>query len=411
MFAYKCHIGATVSRKRSAVNHEVMHEINRAVVLSSLRRSPAQTRANLSKRTGLTRSAITYITDGLIQDEMIHEVGFEASTGGRRGILLELNPDGASAIALKINASAVHCALTNMLGEVLWCERVPLRTTQVAYVLGICEQLIDSAFAANRDTRPVVGIGVVVTGMVGARGRVIYSKYMNWKDVDLRTDWERKFGVKVSVDNEVNGAAVGENHYGCARHDNNFIYIEIGHGLGGGIVIDGQLCRGARGFAGEFGFMTILCDADAEKRRAKSWQSLVSISNYMRIVRRSIVAGADSNLAEGSLTFERLVGALRDGDDLAVKGMREMCVYLAIGIANLVNSFDITVFILGGELGQEFGPFLPQLQDEIDRHTVIRPPNGIDLRISTLMPDAALMGAVAQVFDDTLREPALTVGP
>lgn len=400
-----------MSRKPSAVNHEVMHEINRAIVLSSLRRRPAQTRAKLSKRTGLTRSAITYITDELIQNEMIHEVGFEESTGGRRGILLALNPGGASAIALKINSSAVQCALTNLLGEVLWYDLVPLSTTQVEYVRQVCGQLIESAFEKNRAMCPVAGIGVVVTGAVGADGRVIYSKYMNWKDVDLRTDWERKYGVKVSVDNEVNGATFGENHYGSAIQDRNFIYIEIGHGLGGGIVIDGQLYRGSRGFSGEIGFMTILRGANGANLSTKSWQSLVSISNFMRIVRRRLSEGADSVLDSESLTFERLKDALRRGDEVAVFGLREMCIYLGMGIGNLVNIFDITVFIIGGELGKEFGAFLPHLHDEINRHTVIKPPEGIDLRISKLMPDAALMGAVAQVFDDTLREPQLNVSP
>ena len=400
-----------MSRKRSGVNHEVMHEINRGIVLSSLRRSPAQTRAKLANRTGLTRSAISYITDKLIQDDIVHEVGFEESTGGRRGILLELNPDGASAIALKINASAVQCALTNLLGEVLWYDLVSLDTTQVDHVLDICEQLIDCAFEKNRERRSVVGIGVVVTGVIGADGRVVYSKYMNWKDVDLRACWEQKFGVKVSVDNEVNGATVGENHYGSAIQDRNFIYIEIGHGLGGGIVIDGQLYRGSRGFSGEIGFMTILCDSGNGNLSAKSWQSLVSISSYKNIARRRILDGADSKLDKQQLTFERLIDALRCDDDVALFGMREMCKYLGIGIANLVNSFDITVFIIGGELGKEFGAFLSRLHDEIDRYTVVMPPHGIDLRISKLRPDPALMGAVAQVFDDTLREPALSVGP
>ncbi len=363
------------------------------------------------KHTGLTGSAITYITDKLIQNEMIHEVGFEESTGGRRGILLELNPDGASAIALKINASAVQCALTDLLGQVLWYDLVPLSTTQVDYGLDICEQLIDSAFEKNWGIRPVVGIGVVITGVIGVSGRVIYSKYMNWQDVDLRTDWEQMFGVKVSVDNEVNGATFGENYYGSAIQDRNFIYIEIGHGLGGSIVIDGQLYRGSRGFAGEIGFMTILCDFNDENLSAKSWQSLVNKTNYMSTVRRRISEGADSKLDNHSLTFERLINALHYGDEVATYGMREMCKYLGIGIANLVNIFDITVFIIGGELGKEFGAFLSHLHGEIDRHTVIKPPNGIDLRISTLMPDATLMGAVAQVFNDTLCKPALNVGP
>ena len=85
-----------MSRKRSAVNHEVMHEINRATVLSGLRGSPAHTRANLPKRAGLRRSAITYITDELIQDERIRKAGFETSTGAGRGIRISTHMPGAA---------------------------------------------------------------------------------------------------------------------------------------------------------------------------------------------------------------------------------------------------------------------------------------------------------------------------
>lgn len=398
-----------MAQRRHAVNHEIMHKINRSLVLSSLRKNPSLTRAKLSGYTGLTRSAISYLTDELIRNEFIHEVGFEESSGGRRGIKLELNPDGACAIAVKINASSVQCALANLLGEVLLHRLVPLNSTREAYVLNICDDLIRAAFQKNGGRRPVLGIGAVVTGVIGAAGKVIYSKFMNWKDVDFRADWEQKYGVKVSVDNEVNLATLGENHYGSFGHDSNFIYIEIGHGLGAGIVIDGKLYRGSRGYAGEVGFMTILHDKHDEIVSTKSWQSLVGISSFVSIARRQIAAGAPSSLDSETLTFRRLVNGLRAGDAVAASAMIEMSRYLGLGIANLVNVFDISAFIIGGELGKEFAPFLQQVGKEIDRHVVIKPSSGIDLRISTLLPDAALMGAIAQVFDETLREPSLII--
>ena len=81
-----------MARKRSAVNHEVMQQMNRALILDSLRKQPSQTRSKLADSMGLTRSAMSNLTDDLIRAEMIHEVGFEKSTGGRRGILLEFEP-------------------------------------------------------------------------------------------------------------------------------------------------------------------------------------------------------------------------------------------------------------------------------------------------------------------------------
>ena len=94
-----------MSQNSLSINHGLMHKVNCSLILSSLRKHPSQTRAKLAKHTGLTRSTISNLIDELIEKNFIHEVGYEPSSGGRRGILLELNPEGGSAIAVKINAS------------------------------------------------------------------------------------------------------------------------------------------------------------------------------------------------------------------------------------------------------------------------------------------------------------------
>ena len=399
-----------MSRKTSAVNHEVMHRINRSLVLNSLRKNPSQTRTALSLCTGLTRSTISNLTDELKNEEMIHEVGFEESTGGRRGILLELNPNGACAIAVKISASSVQCALANLLGQVLWHESVLLNSTEHTYVLNTCERLIQCAFEQNAGMGPVLGIGAVVTGVVDAQGNVVVSTFMNWKNVEFRSDWERKYGVNVSVGNEVNLAAVGENYYGNGTRESTFIYIEIGHGAGAGIVINGQLYRGTRGFAGEIGYMTMLDSEVSQASSAINWEDLVNFRRFWSIVRRELADGKPSSLSGEIQDLGALFAAQNDGDSVAETAMAEMSRSLGVGIANLVNILDITVIVIGGELGRQYAPYLSHIQQEIARHIAIKPLAGINLRISTLQPDAALMGAVARVFDNVLIEHAPYIG-
>ncbi len=392
-----------MSRRRSAVNHEVMHEINRALVLSSLRENPSQTRAKLSSRTGLTRSAISNLADELIQNDMIHEVGYEDSTGGRRGILLELNPEGACAIAAKINPSTIQCALVNLTGEIDWYESVPTDSTEEPLVLGLCQRLIQTAFALNGDARPVLGIAVAAPGLISAEGSIIYSKYMDWHNVDFRVDWENQFGVPVSVDNEVSLSALGESRYGSATEDSHFIYMEVGHGVGAGIVIDRQLYQGKHGYAGEIGFMASYFEEN-NGLGALNWQDTVNIPYLQQTVARLQTENGERIAAHEYRSFEQLVGAIRVGDRLACSAFRDLGRRFAVGLANLYHAFDIPVFILGGELGREYGPFLADVHAEVERHLVMSPPGGIDLRISCLQPDAALMGAFARVFDNMLIE-------
>lgn len=398
-----------MARQRPSVNHELMHKINRSLILSSLRKYPSQTRAKLSKRTGLTRSTISNLTDELIKKDFIHEVGYEQSTGGRRGILLELNPDGGSAIAIKINASSVQCALSNLIGEILWHKLIPISSTEASYVLDICKRLIQEAIEQNAQKRLILGIGVGTTGIISEDGEVIYSKFMDWKNISFRHDWEKLYNLPVSVDNEVSLAAFGENHYGSATNDSHFMYIEIGYGLGAGIVINGQLYQGMNGYAGEVGYMSFLHCNDGEPIQSRTWQSMINIPNLFKIVNRHIEIGTPTHLTRDHLSFDTIIEAAYADDKAATSALIEMSKYLGMGLASLINIFDIPIFIIGGELGKQYAPYLSYVHEEIQRHIVQTPPSGIDVRISNLLPDAALMGAVAQVFDDILKEPSLNM--
>ena len=368
-----------------------------------LRRAP-----KLSTRTGLTRSAVSYLTDELIQDEMIREVGFAESTGGRRGILLDLNPDGGSAIALKINASSVQCALANFTGEIDWYKSVPIDSTEKETVLGISQELLQAALSHNGIFRPVLGIGVAAPGLIGADGEMIYSKFMDWRLVDLRRRWEKVFGLPVIVDNLVSLAALGESRYGSAANDSHFMFIEIGYGAGAGIVINGQLYQGKNGFAGEVGYMSLL-SRDSRASSSQNWQEMVNIPSFGSAVAQLIAEGQETSLAGDNLSFNHLTDALRIGDHVAIVALKKLSRYLGIGLANLYNAFDIPIYILGGEFGKAYEPFLGDVRDTMTGHLVQMPPSGIELRISRIQPDAALMGAVARVFDKILIEPSLRV--
>ncbi|MDQ7037332.1 MAG: ROK family transcriptional regulator [Anaerolineae bacterium] len=377
--------------------------------MSSLRKHPSQTRAKLSKQTGLTRSTISNLTDELITKNFVHEVGYEPSSGGRRGILLELNPQGGSAIAVKINASSVQCALSNFVGEISWHKLIPLTSTKTDYVLDIAKNLIQEAIQQNHNNVPILGIGVGATGLISDEGIVIYSKFMDWENVNFRPDWENKFNLPVSVDNEVSLAAFGENHYGAGMKDSHFIFVEIGYGLGAGVVIDGQLYQGKNGYAGEIGYLMSVQPDSNGTIQPVSLQSMTNIPRLVQTVERYIQEGVQTQLHQDNLTFETIIKAAHDNDPVASKAMIELSRYVGIGLANLVNTFDIMTFIIGGELGKQYEPYLETIIDEMQKHIVWMAHDNVQVRFSTLKPDAALMGAVAQVFDDILKEPSLNV--
>ena len=389
-----------------AVNHRVMHKLNRSIILSSLRKFPSQTRAKLAERTGLTRSTISNLVDELLDKELVYEVGYSASRGGRRGLLLELNPNGGCAIAIKINASAIHCVLANFVGEILWEKRVLLTSTQSESTLELAESLISEAVQENNNTLPLLGIGVGITGIVERDGEVRYSTHLNWKNIHFRERWEEKFNLPVQIENEVSLSALGENHYGSAINNSHFLFVEIGYGVGAGIVIDGKLYPGMNGYAGEIGYIMMDCPQDADVHATRTWESLINIPSVKNLIRADLENGHPSRLSADSLHFSNIVEALHQGDEVVLNSFEHISRWLGVGIASLVNIFDVEIIILGGELGKVLAPCLETVQREIQRYALYTNPDALELRISDLQPDACLMGGVALVFDNILQEPS-----
>ena len=377
-----------------------MHKLNRSLVLSSLRKRPAHTRAELAEITGLTRSTVSNLVDELIDDRLVHEVGYSPSRGGRRGTQLELNPGGGCAIAVKIGKTSIHCILTNFVGDLLWQDCIVQQSAHVQPTLKKAETLIQKAMDHNGNQLQLLGIGVGVSGIVGRDGTVQQSVHLGWENIAFRQQWQEKYGIPVSVDNEVNLAALGESYYGSALNDLHFIYVEVGYGVGAGIVINGKLFRGVNGYAGELGFMMIDCN------EIVPWESHVNIPAVVNYVRQELQQGKSSALSSNHLTFQAIMEALENGDSLVAASLMRVGKNIGVGLASIVNALDIPLIILGGELGKRFEPYLGLIQEEINRHIIHANRKALDLRVSTLQPDACLMGAIAQAFDDILQEPS-----
>ncbi len=163
----------------------------------------------------------------------------------------------------------------------------------------------------------------------------------------------------IYVENEANAAALGEYYFGAVKNVKDFIYLSAGVGLGSGIVMGGQLFRGMFGYAGEAGHMTMdingeLCGCG----RRGCWETFVGPRAVLQRVRRSLALGEKSilhDMAKGDLqniTFDDVVQAALEGDNTAKYALDEVAFYLGIGIANLVNLFNVEVIVLGGALNK-----------------------------------------------------------
>jgi predicted NBD/HSP70 family sugar kinase len=233
-------------------------------------------------------------------------------------------------------------------------------------------------------------------------------------DVPVRDVLASHFDCPIYVENEANAAALGEFYFGAVRNVKDFIYLSAGVGLGSGIVMGGKLFRGMFGYAGEAGHMTL--DVNGEicgcgKRGC--WETFVGPRAVEQRVRQSLTLGAKSilhDMAKGDLqniVFDDVVQAAQSGDQTAIDALGQVAFYLGIGIANLVNLFNVEVIVLGGALINASSILLKDVEPVVFANTLAPGREHLKIIPSAHGTDACIMGAIALVLDDILREPAL----
>jgi predicted NBD/HSP70 family sugar kinase len=387
-------------KKQIGVDQSLARKYNSATILDHLRLHAPLSRAGLAKYTGLTKSTISRIIDQLLSENLIHEIGAQQERVGRPGTLIELNPAGGAAIGVEIQVDYVSVILTDFIARILWRKHVNLpNESNLPTYLEAAEKLINEAINESKKygLQPL-GIGVGVWGLVDIqRGEVRYAPNLKWRDVPLKELWESRYKLTVFVENDANAAAMGEYYLGSVENVKNlddFIYLSTGIGLGGGIISEGKVFRGWNGYAGEVGHMTI--DPEGEVcmcGKRGCWETLVgsrvAVQNY------KMRTGRDAS-------FEELVHLLRANDLTCLEIFTKMA--LAVGIGNLVNIFYPRCIVVGGVLEQVSDIILPIARGAFTGNNLYQFQEEIKVIPSALGSDSCVLGCVALVLDEVIRQ-------
>jgi glucokinase-like ROK family protein len=408
--------GGSLPVKNNTADQLWVRKMNRAIILQVFHTHPTLSRAHLATTTGLNPSTVSNIISELIQENLIRETDLIQSSTGRPGRLLELNPDGGCALGIEINVDYLEFLITDFAANVLWRQRQDFspETGQEEIMLQVSNLAQKaSSFIQDRKSR-LLGVGVGVPGLVDvSSGLLRIAPNLHWVNVPIRDVLAKHFDCPIYVENEANAAALGEYYFGAVRNVKDFIYLSSGIGLGSGIVIGGKLFRGMFGYAGEAGHMTL--DVNGELcgcGKRGCWETFVGPRAVEQQVQRSLTFGAKSimqnmvNEDHKSIVFNDVLQAAKMGDQTAIDALAKVAYYLGIGIANLVNLFNVEVIVLGGALNNASSFLLNDIERIVSANTLA--PSWEHLRIlpSAHGSDACVMGAIALVLDDILREPA-----
>jgi glucokinase len=308
-----------------------------------------------------------------------------------------------NAIGVDVGGTKIAAGVVTPEGEILNEVRYPSA--------GPRERLLSSIARAVDEAKDGYEVGAVCLAVPGfvlsAENKVIFAPNLHAiEGVPLKDELGERTGLSVTVENDANAAAWGEFRFGAGREVNHLVFITLGTGVGGGVVMHGILLRGAQGAGGELGHVTI--QATGPRCGCGNHGCLEALASGTAIQRRAReVANEQPGSALGRLAIERRVlgedvtELAREGDEAAISVLKETGVWLGIGLAGFVNVFNPEVIAIGGGVARAGELILEHARQEV--YLRARSPSRDLVRIqeATLGAESGVLGAAALARDES----------
>ena len=373
---------------------------NLAVVLRYARAHAPCSRADIAAATGLNKATVSSLVADLIDRRILRETGLSDRRIGRPATMLVLDGAPYAAIGIEVNADYLTAVAIDLGGErvLSWrrsfagWESTPAKAAAAIAALGR-----RAAGRLAKEDRRVLGLTVAVPGLVDASGVVRFAPNLRWRDVDLRDMLSRALGgpdYPVTVDNDANLAVMAESRYGSAAGARHLVYLTGEVGIGAGIISDGRLIRGARGFPGEIGHLSV--GPETKVCACGRNGCLEAVAGIGALVAAALPgAGPVSDLEPEVAEVARRA---HTGDPAALTALEEAGRALGHGVSILANLLDPEVVVLGGYFVPLAGWLLPAAEAELKARSV-EPDHAARIVTSALGLGAAATGAAATVLD------------
>jgi predicted NBD/HSP70 family sugar kinase len=361
--------------------------------------------------TGLSRSAVSAIVDGLIAESLVREVGAGDSRGGRRPTLLEFNADAYALIGVELGATHLRVVATNLCARVRGVRELRHATVEDPEgTIAALGQLIDGVLADAEIARDaMLGIGLAVPCPLDLRNPdALCSQLMPaWRGVRLPRELASRYGCPVSMDNDANLGALAERWWGAGRSGEDLTYIKVATGVGAGHIIAGEVYRGSNGTAGEIGHLAI--DLRGPRCRCGLRGCLAALIGAGALADRvaAELSGGRTSLVTAASGVDALVAAARRGDAVARELVDEAGAYLGIAVASLLNLLNPAIVVLGGPLTAAGDIFLDPIRATVRDRSLFRSIAEARIVTSELGDDAISIGAATHVLQAALKSPAL----
>ena len=336
-------------------NRDLMRAINQFNILNTIRTAGSISRTEISEITGQSRASVTNITARLIAENLIYEKEtIDSTQRGRRRVLLALNADAAYVVGIKLSASRISCAVTDMQAEIRSSIDMPVRTGKRSanFVADLIEEGIRHCVNdARLKMDQIAGIGIGVPGFVDRnRGFCHWTPLYRKGDTPLRDLVEKRLTIPTYLENDANAVTMAHQWFGDGMGEQNFVVITIEDGVGMGAVMNGQLYRGAAGIGAEFGHVVVepggrLCRCG----KKGCLEAYVSDFSILDAARETCYDLQWECPPQGELTIEDVLEEARRGQPNLVRIFNRAGRRLGQGVAGMIQILNPAKIILSGQ--------------------------------------------------------------
>nr|WP_281376929.1 ROK family transcriptional regulator [Deinobacterium chartae] len=364
-----------------------------------VRRAPGIARAELSRRTGLTKATVSTLVQELELEGWLRAGTPQHAGSGRPATPLYLDDTRLVLVGAELGADYRNAVALDLTGRILSQRYARTDHAGPEAALAALATDLEAVLAEERvRTRRVVGLGVAVPGPVHAgSGRMPVAPNLGWTDVPVRDLMDARLhsptleGTLLHVENEANAGALTESIFGIHPLDGPLVYLSLGVGVGGGIVMGDRVFHGYGGYAGEIGHLTLLPDGPGCRCGTRGCAEAL-------IGQRAISAAAGSP----DLSVDDLLSRLRAGDPATHAAVQRAGEYLGILISNLIHTFNPQMVVLGGPLAELGDALLEPACQEARRRGLHRLVEQAQIRRCRYGRDAGAIGAAARALHAAL---------
>jgi len=384
---------------------------NRIRVLQLIRDKEEITRAEIIQQSGLSAPTVTRIVESLVQLNLIQTDGIGSSIGGRRPQLIHFHSKDNYVIGIDLGATYIRSALSNLDGEFIYEIHVP--TNLKNGFEGVMEQVGELigrlSERAKQKTYKIWGIGIAVCGMVNKNTSLVeYSPIFGWKNVNIQEALSKYTELNIVLGNVTHLIALGELLYGVGKDYKNFICMNVGYGIGSGIIVDGKLFVGADGIAGEVGHIVVnkFSNRKGLEGITGTLEALASGYGLADIAYEKSISDKTSILYQKQpeeINAKAVFDAAKNGDGLANEIITDVADYLAMGIDSLIKLFNTECIVLSGGLIQNGDMLIEKISNQVSNYSLSGISRSVPIVKAGFGENAALMGSFSLILERILQ--------